>query len=146
MLRKKYHVVRKKYHVVRKLFYVASIFGGAARRRNRPPWEVSSTAGEVSSTAGYFSSTASLSMRLPNTRFGGLSQTSLPDFRQAAKKGSNFHDLGIARLPACLHFCHRKLTPNLGTPVIATSAMEVMRSGEARARYNKSSHLIFYLS
>ena len=82
-------------------------------------------------------------MRLPNTRFGGLSQTSLPDFRQAAKNGSNFHDLGIARLPACLHFCHRKLTPNLGTPVIATSAMEVMRSGEARVGYNKSSHLIF---
>ena len=76
--------------------------------------------------------------------FWGLSQTSLPDFRQAAKNGSNFHDLGIARLPACLHFCHRKLTPNLGTPVIATSAMEVMRSGEARARYNKSSHLIFF--
>ena len=44
MLRKKYHVVRKKYHVVRKLFYVASIFGGAAGRRNRPPWELSSTA------------------------------------------------------------------------------------------------------
>ena len=74
---------------------------------------------------------------------GGLSQTSLPDFRQAAKNGSNFHDLGIARLPACLHFCHRKLTANLGTSVIATSAMEVMRSGEARARYNKSSYLIF---
>ena len=29
-----------------------------------------------------------LSMRLPNTRFGGLSQTSLPDFRQAAKNGT----------------------------------------------------------
>ena len=87
-----------------------------------------------------------LSMRLPNTRFGGLSQTSFPDFRQAAKNGSKFHNLGIARLPACLHFCHRKLTPNLGTSVIATSAMEVMRSGEARARYNKSSHLIFSLS
>ena len=35
MLRKKYHVVRKKTHVVRKLFYVASIFGGAAGRKNR---------------------------------------------------------------------------------------------------------------
>ena len=44
MLRKKTHVVRKKTHVVRKFFYVASIFGGAARRRNRPPWELSSTA------------------------------------------------------------------------------------------------------
>ena len=44
MLRKKFYVVRKKYHVVRKLFYVASIFGGAAGRRNRPPWELSSTA------------------------------------------------------------------------------------------------------
>ena len=64
MLRKKYHVVRKKYHVVRKLFYVASILGGAARLRNMPPWE-------LSSTAGHFSSTASLSMRLPNTRFLG---------------------------------------------------------------------------
>ena len=40
MLRKKFYVVRKKYHVVRKLFYVASIFGGAAGRRNRPPWEL----------------------------------------------------------------------------------------------------------
>ena len=39
MLRKKYHVVRKKNHVVRKLFYVASIFGGAAGRKNRPPWK-----------------------------------------------------------------------------------------------------------
>ena len=44
MLRKKTHVVRKKTHVVRKLFYVASIFGGAAGRKNRPPWELSSTA------------------------------------------------------------------------------------------------------
>ena len=44
MLRKEFYVVRKKYHVVRKLFYVASIFGGAAGRRNRPPWELSSTA------------------------------------------------------------------------------------------------------
>ena len=59
MLRKKYHVVRKKNHVVRKLFYVASIFGGAAGRRNRPPWTLSSTAGTLSSTAGDFSSTAS---------------------------------------------------------------------------------------
>ena len=39
MLRKKYHVVRKKNHVVRKLFYVASIFGGAAGRKNMPPWK-----------------------------------------------------------------------------------------------------------
>ena len=60
MLRKKYHVVRKKYHVVRKIFYVASIFGGAASRKNRPPWELSSTPWEVSSTAGDFSPTASL--------------------------------------------------------------------------------------
>ena len=44
LLRKNFYVVRKKYHVVRKLFYVASIFGGAAGRRNRPPWELSSTA------------------------------------------------------------------------------------------------------
>ena len=34
MLRKKTHVVRKKTHVVRKFFYVASIFGGAAGRKN----------------------------------------------------------------------------------------------------------------
>ena len=59
MLRKKTHVVRKKTHVVRKLFYVASIFGGVARRRNKPPWELSSTPWELSSTAGDFSSTAS---------------------------------------------------------------------------------------
>ena len=44
MLRKKTHVVRKKTHVVRKFFYVASIFGDAAGRNNRPPWELSSTA------------------------------------------------------------------------------------------------------
>ena len=31
--------------------YVASIFGGVARRRNMPPWELSSMAWEVSSTA-----------------------------------------------------------------------------------------------
>ena len=43
MLRKKTHVVRKKTHVVRKFFYVASIFGGAAGRKNRSPWELSST-------------------------------------------------------------------------------------------------------
>ena len=29
----------KKNHVVRKLFYVASIFSGAAGRKNRPPWK-----------------------------------------------------------------------------------------------------------
>ena len=52
MLRKKYHVVRKKNHVVRKLFYVASIFGGAAGRRNRPPWKLSSMPWTLSSTAG----------------------------------------------------------------------------------------------
>ena len=51
MLRKKTHVVRKKTHVVRKFFYVASIFGGAAGRKNRSPWELSSTAGDFSSTA-----------------------------------------------------------------------------------------------
>ena len=59
MLRKIFYVVRKKNHVVRKKFYVASIFGGAASRKNRPPWEVSSTAGEVSSTEGSFFPTAS---------------------------------------------------------------------------------------
>ncbi|MGN1244419.1 MAG: hypothetical protein ACI4TQ_04365, partial [Alloprevotella sp.] len=53
MLRKKHHVVRKKYHVVRKLFYVASIFGGAAGRKNGPPWKKLPTACELSSTAGY---------------------------------------------------------------------------------------------
>ena len=59
VLRKKCHVVRKKYHVVRKLFYVASIFSGAAGRRNgaragkkRKPWKKVPTAGEVASTAG----------------------------------------------------------------------------------------------
>ena len=52
MLRKKLYVVRKKNHVVRKLFYVASIFDGAAGRRNRPPWELSSTPWALSSTAG----------------------------------------------------------------------------------------------
>ena len=66
MLRKKYHVVRKKYHVVRKIFYVASIFGGAAGRKNRSPCELSSTAGDFSSTAS--SSEATPSMRLPSTR------------------------------------------------------------------------------
>ena len=51
MLRKKYHVVRKKNHVVRKLFYVASIFDGAAGRKNRPPWKKVTAAGEVFPTA-----------------------------------------------------------------------------------------------
>ena len=58
MLRKKTHVVRKKTHVVRKIFYVASVFGGAAGRKNRPPWKLSSTAWELSSTAGDFLPTA----------------------------------------------------------------------------------------
>ena len=52
MLRKKYHVVRKKNHVVRKLFYVASIFCGAASRKNRPPWKNVTPPWELSSTAG----------------------------------------------------------------------------------------------
>ena len=59
MLRKKYHVVRKKNHVVRKIFYVASIFGGAAGRKNRPPWKKLPTAWELSSMAGYVFPTAS---------------------------------------------------------------------------------------
>ena len=84
MLRKKTHVVRKKTHVVRKFFYVASIFGGVARRRNRPPWELSSTAGELSSTAGDFSSTASrrrqrLQCVYRAPVFSGGAHTSLPD-------------------------------------------------------------------
>ena len=40
----KKEMLRKKTHVVRKFFYVASIFGGAAGRKNRSPWELSSTA------------------------------------------------------------------------------------------------------
>ena len=53
----------KKNHVVRKNFYVASIFGGAAGRKNRPPWKKLPTAWELSSTAGTLSPTASLSVR-----------------------------------------------------------------------------------
>ena len=71
MLRKKYHVVRKKYHVVRKLFYVASIFGGAAGRKDRPPWKKLPTAWELSSTAGTLSPTASLSVRDRTPAFFG---------------------------------------------------------------------------
>ena len=51
MLRKKFYVVRKKNHVVRKIFYVASIFCGAAGRKNRPPWEKVTQPWELSSTA-----------------------------------------------------------------------------------------------
>ena len=54
----KKEMLRKKTHVVRKIFYVASIFGGAAGRKNRPPWKLSSTAWELSSTAGDFLPTA----------------------------------------------------------------------------------------
>ena len=83
MLRKKYHVVRKKTHVVRKLFYVASIFGGAAGRRNWPPWKLSSMAWEVSSTAGDFSSTASrcdaFNAFAEHPCFWGDAPTRLPD-------------------------------------------------------------------
>ena len=71
MLRKKYHVVRKKNHVVRKLFYVASIFDGAADRKNRLPWKLSSTAGDVSSTAGTLSPTASLQCVTEHPHFWG---------------------------------------------------------------------------
>ena len=79
MLRKKYHVVRKKNHVVRKLFYVASIFGGAAGHKNRPPWKLSSTPWDVSSTAGTLSPTASLQCVTEHPHFWGDAQTSLPD-------------------------------------------------------------------
>ena len=79
MLRKKYHVVRKKNHVGRKLFYVASIFGGAAGRKNRPPWTLSSTPWTLSSTAGTLSSTASLQCVTEHPHFFGNAQTSLPD-------------------------------------------------------------------
>ena len=79
MLRKKYHVVRKKNHVVRKLFYVASIFGGAAGRKNRPPWKLSSTPWELSCTAGTLSPTASLQCVTEHPHFWGDAQTSLPD-------------------------------------------------------------------
>ena len=95
MLRKKYHVVRKKYHVVRKLFYVASIFGGAARRRNRPPWELSSTPWELSSTAGDFSSTASrrrqrLQCVYRAPVFYRGAHTSLPDTNNLQKNEARF--------------------------------------------------------
>ena len=83
MLRKKYHVVRKKNHVVRKLFYVASIFGGAAGRRNRPPWELSSTLWTLSSTAGKKVSTAArcdaFHAFAEHPYFGGDAPTRLPD-------------------------------------------------------------------
>ena len=71
MLRKKYHVVRKKNHVVRKLFYVASIFGGAAGRENRPPWKLSSTPWTLSSTAGTLSPTASRQCVTEHPHFWG---------------------------------------------------------------------------
>ena len=79
MLRKKYHVVRKKNHVVRKIFYVASIFGEAAGRKNRPPWELSSMPWTLSSTAGTLSSTASLQCVTEHPHFLEDAQTSLPD-------------------------------------------------------------------
>ena len=79
MLRKKYHVVRKKNHVVRKLFYVASIFGGAAGRKHRPPWKLSSTPWTLSSTAGTLSPTASRQCVTEHPHFLGNAQTSLPD-------------------------------------------------------------------
>ena len=77
VLRKKTHVVRKKTHVVRKLFYVASIFGGAAGRRNRPPWTLSSTAGDFSSTASRRRQRLQCVYRAPV--FSGGAHTSLPD-------------------------------------------------------------------
>ena len=77
MLRKKTHVVRKKTHVVRKFFYVASIFGGAAGRKNRSPWELSSTAGDFSSTASRRRQRLQCVYRAPV--FSGGAHTSLPD-------------------------------------------------------------------
>ena len=113
MLRKKYHVVRKKYHVVRKLFYVASIFGGAARRRNRPPWELSSTAWEVSSTAGDFSPTASrrrqrLQCVYRAPVFSGGAHTRLPDTHNTKQAGRP------RGLPACFVFARREFKPRWG--------------------------------
>ena len=77
MLRKKTHVERKKTHVVRKFFYVASIFGGVARRRNRPPCELSSTAGDFSSTASRRRQRLQCVYRAPVFYRGA--HTSLPD-------------------------------------------------------------------
>ena len=77
MLRKKTHVVRKKNHVVRKIFYVASIFGGVAGRKNRSPWELSSTAGDFSSTASRRRQRLQCVYRAPV--FSGGAHTSLPD-------------------------------------------------------------------
>ena len=77
MLRKKTHVVRKKTHVVRKFFYVASIFGGAAGRKNRSPWELSSTAGDFSSTASRRRQRLQCVYRAPVFSMGA--HTSLPD-------------------------------------------------------------------
>ena len=84
MLRKKFYVVRKKTHVVRKLFYVASIFGGVARRRNRPPWELSSTAGDFSSTASCRRQRLQCVYRAPVFYRGA--HTSLPDTNNFSHK------------------------------------------------------------
>ena len=88
MLRKKTHVVRKKTHVVRKFFYVASIFGGAAGRKNRPPWELSSTPWELSSTASRRKQRLQCVYRAPVFYRGA--HTSLPDTNNLQKNEARF--------------------------------------------------------
>ena len=104
MLRKKYHVVRKKYHVVRKLFYVASIFGGAAGRRNRLPWKLSSPPWTLSSTAGDFSSTAArcdaFNAFSEHPYFWGDAPTRLPDTNHGQNVCSIHKVNGGAERPA----------------------------------------------
>ena len=106
VVRKKYHVVRKKYHVVRKLFYVASIFGGAARRRNRPPWDVSSTAGDFSPTASRRRQRLQCVYRAPV--FSGGAHTRLPDTHNTKQAGRP------RGLPACFVFARREFKPRWG--------------------------------
>ena len=88
MLRKKTHVVRKKTHVVRKIFYVASIFGGAAGRKNRSPWELSSTTGDFSSTASRRRQRLQCVYRAPVFSMGA--HTSLPDTNNLQKNEARF--------------------------------------------------------
>ena len=73
------HMVQVCVWLIEEYTYVASIFGGVARRRNRQPWELSSTPWTLSSTAGTLSSTTSLQCVTEHPHFFGDAQTSLPD-------------------------------------------------------------------
>ena len=90
--------------VGRQFVFTASIIGGAVGRRNRPPWELSSTPWTLSSTAGDFSSTAArcdaFHAFAEHLCFWGDAPTRLPDTNHGQNVCSIHKVNGGAERPA----------------------------------------------